>query len=95
MSELGEPAAKMRSAPVLAGAKARSDVRFPFILGQDAAGVVVQVGGEVSTFGIGTAVFGAFWMAGFDDPQRRYRVACSARNPCDERGCFRNNRMLA
>lgn len=49
---------------IRAGAKARSDVRFPFILGQDAAGVVVQTGGAVSSFGVGAAVFGAFWMAG-------------------------------
>ena len=46
------------------GFKAMPDVRFPFILGQDAAGVVVRVGAHVKQFGLGAAVYGAFWLAG-------------------------------
>lgn len=46
------------------GFKAMSDVRFPFILGQDAAGVVVRAGANVRQFGVGSAVYGAFWLAG-------------------------------
>ena len=46
------------------GFKAISDVRFPFILGQDAAGVVVRIGPNVTRFGVGSAVYGAFWLAG-------------------------------
>jgi NADPH:quinone reductase-like Zn-dependent oxidoreductase len=46
------------------GFKAIGDVRFPFILGQDAAGVVVRTGPNVTRFGVGSAVYGAFWLAG-------------------------------
>ena len=46
------------------GFKALGDVRFPFVLGQDAAGVVVQIGPNVTRFGVGAAIYGAFWFAG-------------------------------
>jgi len=46
------------------GFKAIGDVRFPFILGQDAAGVVARIGPQVTQFGVGDAVYGAFWLAG-------------------------------
>lgn len=37
---------------------------LPHILGQDAAGVVVRVGGSVSAYKEGDEVYGAFWLAG-------------------------------
>jgi NADPH:quinone reductase-like Zn-dependent oxidoreductase len=46
------------------GFKAIEDVRFPFALGQDAAGVVVQVGPQVTQFAVGDEVYGGFWLAG-------------------------------
>jgi NADPH:quinone reductase-like Zn-dependent oxidoreductase len=46
------------------GFKAVAGVRFPFILGQDADGVVVQTGPNVTRFGVGSAVYGVFWLAG-------------------------------
>ena len=46
------------------GFKAIGDMRFPFILGQDAAGVVVRVGPQVTQFAVGDAVYGAFWLVG-------------------------------
>jgi NADPH:quinone reductase-like Zn-dependent oxidoreductase len=46
------------------GFKAIGDVRFPLILGQDAAGVVVRVGPKVTRFAVGDDVYGAFWLAG-------------------------------
>jgi len=62
------------------GFKAIDEVHFPFILGQDAAGVVVRVGVNVTQFGVGSAVYGAFWLAGsFAEyvrvPMRRAAVA--------------------
>jgi NADPH:quinone reductase-like Zn-dependent oxidoreductase len=46
------------------GFKAIEDIRFPLILGQDAAGVVVQVGPQVTRFAVGDEVYGGFWLAG-------------------------------
>lgn len=46
------------------GLKAAETVRFPFVLGQDAAGVVERVGRNVLRFAPGSQVYGAFWMAG-------------------------------
>jgi NADPH:quinone reductase-like Zn-dependent oxidoreductase len=46
------------------GFKAVEGVRFPLTLGQDAAGVVVRIGPYVTRFGVGSAVYGAFWLAG-------------------------------
>jgi hypothetical protein len=46
------------------GFKAVEGVRFPLTLGQDAAGVVVRTGPNVTRFGVGSAVYGAFWLAG-------------------------------
>lgn len=46
------------------GIKPVSDVHFPLILGQDAAGIVVQVGVDVIRFAFGQEVYGIFWLAG-------------------------------
>ncbi len=46
------------------GGKAAGDERFPLILGQDAAGIVDQVGSQVTRFRVGDEVYGAFWLAG-------------------------------
>ncbi|MGE5445329.1 MAG: alcohol dehydrogenase catalytic domain-containing protein, partial [Ignavibacteriales bacterium] len=46
------------------GIKPVSNVRFPLILGQDAAGIVEQVGVDVIRFAVGQEVYGAFWLAG-------------------------------
>jgi NADPH:quinone reductase-like Zn-dependent oxidoreductase len=46
------------------GFKAIEDIRFPLILSQDAAGVVVQVGPQVTRFAVGDEVYGGFWLAG-------------------------------
>jgi NADPH:quinone reductase-like Zn-dependent oxidoreductase len=46
------------------GGRVIGDVHFPFILGQDAAGVVARVGSNVTRFAVGQDVYGAFWLAG-------------------------------
>lgn len=46
------------------GGKIAEDVSFPLVLGQDASGVVAQVGPGVIQFGAGAEIFGAFWICG-------------------------------
>jgi NADPH:quinone reductase-like Zn-dependent oxidoreductase len=46
------------------GAKIAAAIRFPLVLGQDAAGVVEKIGDDVTPFAAGDEVFGAFWLAG-------------------------------
>jgi NADPH:quinone reductase-like Zn-dependent oxidoreductase len=49
---------------ICGGTKPVSGVRFPLILGQDAGGIVEQVGAGVMLFTVAQEVYGTFWLAG-------------------------------
>lgn len=64
------------------GSKTVGDMRFPLILGQDAAGVVARVGSDVTQFAVGQDVYGAFWLAGsFAEYVRASRTTAIAPKP--------------
>ncbi|HJU04120.1 MAG TPA: NADP-dependent oxidoreductase, partial [Nitrospiraceae bacterium] len=46
------------------GKRSFGDLRFPYVLGQDAAGEIVQVGRDAKQFKVGDEVYGSFWLAG-------------------------------
>lgn len=46
------------------GGKLAEGLRFPLVLGQDAAGTVEAVGSDITGLSVGEEVFGAFWLAG-------------------------------
>lgn len=49
---------------IRSGAKPVSAAHFPYVLGQDAAGVVERVGPNCLRFAAGQEVYGAFWFSG-------------------------------
>ena len=64
------------------GRRSFGDLRFPYVLGQDAAGEIVQVGSNAKQFSLGDEVYGSFWLAGtYADYVRVTNSAWVARKP--------------